>query len=75
MLEQEINGVPHVLVPKEMWDKIKYLNEHPDEYKKYLKQYYDLLEDKYFNGDFIVETFKPYFDKYGPQPTRRIIQN
>lgn len=61
--------------PKEMWDKIKYLNEHPDEYKKYLKQYYDLLEDKYFNGDFIVETFKPYFEKYGPQPTRRIIQN
>jgi putative nucleotidyltransferase with HDIG domain len=54
---------------------VRYKNEHPDEYKKYLKQYYDLLEDKYFNGDFIVETFKPYFDKYGPQPTRRIIQN
>ena len=22
MLEQDINGVPHVLVPKEDWDKI-----------------------------------------------------
>lgn len=22
MIEQEINGVPHVLVPKEMWDKM-----------------------------------------------------
>ena len=22
MLEQEINGVTHVLVPKEMWDKM-----------------------------------------------------
>ena len=22
MLEQEINGVPHVLVPKDEWDKI-----------------------------------------------------
>ena len=22
MLEEEINGVPHVLVPKELWDKM-----------------------------------------------------
>ena len=22
MLEQDVNGVPHVLVPKEVWDKI-----------------------------------------------------
>ena len=22
MLEEEINGVPHVLVPKELWDRI-----------------------------------------------------
>ena len=22
MLEQDVDGVPHVLVPKEMWDKI-----------------------------------------------------
>lgn len=62
-----------VTSPKEMWDKIKYLNEHPDEYKKYLNIYYNLLEDKYFNGDFIVDTFKPYFEKYGGNNTRRII--
>lgn len=49
---------------KEMWDKIDYLNTHEDEYRKYLKIYYDLLEDKYFNGDFIVETFKPYIERY-----------
>ena len=22
MIEQDVNGVPHVLVPKEQWDKI-----------------------------------------------------
>jgi hypothetical protein len=49
---------------QEMWEKIDYLNSHEDEYRKYLKIYYDLLEDKYFNGDFIVETFKPYIEKY-----------
>lgn len=58
--------------PKEMWDKIDFLEKNPEEYKKYLKIYYNLLEDKYFNGDFIVDTFKPYIEKYGI--TRRVIQ-
>ena len=37
--------------------------ENPDEYKKYLKIMYDLLEDKYFNGDFIDEVFNPLIEK------------
>lgn len=48
--------------PQEMWDKIKYLEENPEEYKKYLNMYYNLLDDKLFNGDFIYETFAPYID-------------
>jgi len=50
--------------PEEMWNKINFLNENDDLYKKYLEIYYNLLDDKYFNGDFIVDTFKPYIDKY-----------
>ncbi len=48
--------------PKEMWEKIDYLYEHRDEYAKLLKQFYDILEDKYFNGDFICDTFGPVID-------------
>ena len=57
---KEIPDYFKVKTPKEMWDKIEYLNLHEEEYKKYLKIYYNLLEDKYFNGDFIVDVFKQY---------------
>lgn len=53
--------------PDEMWERIKYLVEHPDEYRKYLKIMYDLLEDKYFNGDFIDELFNPIIEQHRPQ--------
>ena len=49
--------------PDEMWKRIRFLMENPDEYKKYLKIMYDLLEDKYFNGDFIDEVFNPLIEK------------
>lgn len=56
---KEIPDYFKVESPEEMWEKIDYLNSHEDEYRKYLKIYYDLLEDKYFNGDFIEDTFGP----------------
>jgi hypothetical protein len=49
--------------PDEMWKRIRFLMENPEEYKKYLKIMYDLLEDKYFNGDFIDEVFNPLIEK------------
>ena len=39
------------------YDKINYLNNNPDEYKKLLYQLYELLEDKYFDVRFIHELF------------------
>lgn len=64
-----------VTTPKEMWEKIDYLYDHRDEYRKLLKQFYDLLEDKYFNGEFIKETFGPAIDRRAQElgNTRRII--
>lgn len=63
----EIPDYFKVASPDEMWQKIEYLEKNPDEYKKYLSMYYNLLEDKYFNGDFIYETFKPFIEKYDPK--------
>lgn len=52
--------------PEQMWDRIDHLMQNPDEYRKYLKIMYDLLEDKYFNGDFISEIFDPLIEKHRP---------
>lgn len=52
--------------PEQMWERINHLMQNPDEYKKYLKIMYDLLEDKYFNGDFIDEIFNPLIEKHRP---------
>lgn len=52
-----------VETPQEMWEKIDYLYEHRDEYQKLLKQFYDMLEDKYFTGQFICDTFGPVIEK------------
>jgi hypothetical protein len=49
-----------------MWSRIRFLMENPDEYKKLLGQIYDLLEDKYFNGEFIDEIFNPLIEKHRP---------
>lgn len=46
-----------VKTPEELIDKINYLNNNPDEYKKLLYQLYELLEDKYFDSRFIHELF------------------
>lgn len=52
--------------PKQMWERIDFLLQNPDEYKKYLAIIYRLLEDKYFNGEFIDEIFNPLIEKHRP---------
>lgn len=46
-----------VETPEELWEKIDFLNKHPDEYKKLLKQCYDALKPKYFTTEYIHEVF------------------
>lgn len=46
-----------VETPAELWEKIDFLNNHPDEYKKLLKQCYDALKPKYFTTEYIHEVF------------------
>lgn len=50
--------------PNEMWKKINKLYENKDAYIKTLKYFYSLLEDKYFNGEYIGEIFNPIIKKY-----------
>ena len=50
--------------PEEMWKKIEALEKNPEAYKKLLGKIYSLMEDKYFNGEFIKEIFGPYIDEY-----------
>lgn len=40
--------------PEEMWDKINFLEERPEEYNKLRAQLFDLLDEKYFSSDFIL---------------------
>ncbi len=51
--------------PQEMKEKIELLESDEALYTKYLNELYDLVEDRYFNGDFIDQVFKPIFDKNG----------
>ena len=50
--------------PEEMWQKINKLYNNKDAYVKTLKYFYSLLEDKYFNGEYIGEVFNPIIKKY-----------
>jgi hypothetical protein len=51
-----------VETPEELIEKINYLNNNPEEYKKLLYQLYDLLEDKYFDNRIIHELFDEILD-------------
>ena len=53
-----------VETPEEMWDKINKLYDDKEKYTKCLKYFYSLLEDKYFNGEYIGEIFNPIIKKY-----------
>ena len=44
-----------VETPEEMWDKIKFLENNPEEYKKIRSQLYALLKDEYFNTDAVFK--------------------
>ena len=50
--------------PQEMWEKIDKLCNDKEKYKKALEYFYSLLEDKYFNGEYIGEIFNPIIRKY-----------
>ena len=60
----EVPDFCRVETPEEMWKKIDALEKNPDAYRKLLRKIYSLLDDKYFNGGFIKETFGPYIDEY-----------
>lgn len=51
-----------VETPEELIEKINYLNNNPEEYKKLLYQLYNLLEDKYFDNRIIHELFDEILD-------------
>ena len=51
-----------VETPEELIEKINYLNNNPEEYKKLLYQLYNLLEDKYFDNRIIHELFDEVLD-------------
>lgn len=51
--------------PEEMWERIALLEKDKELYKKTLKQIYDLLKDKYFNGQHILNLVGGLLDKYG----------
>lgn len=46
--------------PDEMWQKIDELENNKELYVKYLKEYYALLDDKYFSGQFIIDSVNKY---------------
>jgi len=50
--------------PTEMWEKINKLYNNKEKYTQCLKYFYSLLEDKYFNGEYIGEVFNPIIKKY-----------
>ena len=53
---EKIFKVPDILridTPSQMWERIHYLDANPEAYKNILNHIHSLLDDKYFNGDFL----------------------
>ena len=46
-----------VETPEELVEKINYLENNPEEYRKLLYELYEILEDKYFDNRIIHELF------------------
>jgi hypothetical protein len=62
-----IFNVPAILrvkTPKDMWERIKFLDENPETYKLVQKRLYDMLDDSYFNGDFLYNVVKTNLEQY-----------
>ncbi len=51
-----------VETPEEMWDKIKFLENNPEEYKKLRYQLYEVLKDEYFTTDFVLDRVNEILD-------------
>ena len=51
----DIPKILRVKSPKDMWEKIKFFEENPDEKYKILDHLYNMLDDKYYNGEFLKE--------------------
>lgn len=49
--------------PEDMKNKIDILEKDPKLYEKYLNEIYSIIDDKYFNGDFINQIFAPIWNK------------
>lgn len=49
--------------PQEMKEKIEILEKDPELYQEYLNKIYELVNDDYFNGEFICKIFEPIFKK------------
>lgn len=49
--------------PDDMKAKIDMLENDQELYQKTLNDLYDLVDDKYFNGEFITDIFSPIFNK------------
>lgn len=53
-----------VNTPKELRERIDYLERHPDVYTKLLEKMRSYLLDSYFNGDYISEMIQSKVEKY-----------
>jgi len=56
-----------VETPQQMWERIDYLYNNRDEYKKVLKVMYSYLKDEYFNGSYIDNLFGKIIDNCNKQ--------
>ena len=45
-----------------MWDKINFLEANPEEYNKIRNELFTLLDDKYFNSDFVLDEVEKVLD-------------
>lgn len=45
-----------------MWDKINFLEKNPEEYNKLRAQLFDLLDEKYFSTDFVLNEIEKVLD-------------
>lgn len=51
-----------VETPQEMWDKIKFLEDNPEEYEKIRDSLFEVLKDEYFDTDFVFNEIEKVLD-------------
>ena len=63
----KILDVPDILRLKnkyQLWDRIEYLDNNPEEYQQVKNKLYDLLKDEYYDGRFLIDMCKNISQKY-----------